>query len=113
MIINEKLIKKCIKESINKLIVEKAKFTKAENFLKDTKNHSKVFENIKYSYNIHVLKDFKNDLEIKEEAKKNIENAFAAFLHSASVVIFDPTAHLSELSFWSTKVTARNQDFPC
>lgn len=96
MIINEKLIKKCIKESINKLIVEKAKFTKAENFLKDTKNHSKVFENIKYSYNIHVLKDFKNDLEIKEEAKKNIENAFAAFLHSSPKIENDKVLFLDK-----------------
>jgi len=83
MIINEKLIKKLIKESINKLIVEKAKFTKAENFLKDTENHYEIFENIKYSYNIVMLKDFENDLEVKEEAKKNIENVFAAFLHSS------------------------------
>ena len=83
MIVNKKLIQKLIKESIRKLILEKAKFTKAENFLKDPKNQSIVFERIKSAYETSILLDFENDATIKEEANKNIENAFNAILNSS------------------------------
>lgn len=83
MIVNKKLIQKLIKESLFRLLLEKAKFTKAENFLKDPKNQSKVFESIKSAYEESFLQDFKNDATVKEEANINIENAFNAILNSS------------------------------
>jgi len=83
MIVNKKLIQKLIKESLFRLLLEKAKFTKAENFLKDPKNQSVVFKSIKSAYEELFLQDFKNDETVKEEANINIENAFNAILNSS------------------------------
>ena len=50
MIINKKLIQKIIKESVFRLLIERAKFSKAQNFLKNPDNKDAILYEIDKAY---------------------------------------------------------------